>query len=493
METTVKEVKARQESRYRRAKTWQIGAFALNNTATNIFLYLMMFVSYYATGVVGLGTVIVSTLITMSRMWDGITDPIIGLWIDKTDGKMGKFRPFMIMGWVVMTIITLLMFFTTHLVPENMRLIYFIILYLVYIVGYTFQTACTKAGQTVLTNDPEQRPLFSTFDMSYTSLLFAGAAMYVSNYMVPKHGGFTESFFHEFVITVVIASGVMTAIAVAGLWEHDRTENFGTGGVQEPIKLKDMFNIIKGNRPLQMLIVAASTDKLASTVSTNSIVMVMLFGILIGDYGVFGSISAITMIPVLILIQIGTRYARKFGSKKALVVSTWMCIALYAAMFLLLWLGDPSQIRMTDMNAMSIAFVTLYILATGVRNVSGGIVIPMIPDITDYELYKNDRYAPGVMGTIFSFVDKMISSLGQTIIGILLAYIGFKEVFPSVDTPPSEEIFWVTMFLFVGMMILGWVASLIAMKFYELDDKRMAEIQMELADRRDAKKAAIEQ
>ena len=49
------------------------------------------------------------------------------------------------------------------------------------------------------------------------------------------------------------------------------------------------------------------------------------------------------------------------------------------------------------------------------------------------------------------------------------------------------------MFLFVGMMILGWVASLIAMKFYELDDKRMAEIQMELADRRDAKKAAIEQ
>ena len=177
METTVKEVKARQESRYRRAKTWQIGAFALNNTATNIFLYLMLFVSYYATGVVGLGTVIVSTLITMSRMWDGITDPIIGLWIDKTDGKMGKFRPFMIMGWVVMTIITLLMFFTTHLVPENMRLIYFIILYLVYIVGYTFQTACTKAGQTVLTNDPEQRPLFSTFDMSYTSLLFAGAAI----------------------------------------------------------------------------------------------------------------------------------------------------------------------------------------------------------------------------------------------------------------------------------------------------------------------------
>jgi len=477
------------ESRYRRAKTWQIGAFALNNSATNIFMYLMMFVSYYSTGVVGLGTVIVSTLITLSRVWDAITDPIIGLWIDKTDGKLGKFRPFMIMGYIVMAIVTLTMFFTTHLMPQNLRLVYFIFLYLVFIVGYTFQTACTKAGQTVLTNDPKQRPLFSTFDMSYTSLLFAGAAMYVSNYMVPKHGGFTEAFFHEFVITVVIIAGFLTALAVIGLWEKDTTENFGTGGVQQEIKLKDMFNIIKGNRPLQMLIVAASTDKLAATVSGNSIVMVMLFGIIIGDFGVFGSISAITMIPVLILIQIGTRYARKFGSKKALVVSTWLCIGLYSAMFLLLWLGDPTQIRMTDMNAMSLAFVSLYILGTGVRNISGGIVIPMIPDITDYEVYKNDRYAPGVMGTIFSFVDKIISSLGQTVIGLLLAFIGFKEVFPDVDTPPTTSIFWVTMFLFVGMMILGWVASLIAMKFYELDDKRMEEIQLVLADRRDAKKA----
>lgn len=133
--------------------------------------------------------------------WDGITDPIIGmLWIDKTDGKMGKFRPFMIMGWVVMTIHYFIDVLHDTLVPENMCLIYFIILYLVYI-GYTFQTACTKAGQTVLTNDPEQRPCFRHLMMSYTSLLFAGAVMYVSNYMAPKHGGFTESFFHEFVIT----------------------------------------------------------------------------------------------------------------------------------------------------------------------------------------------------------------------------------------------------------------------------------------------------
>ena len=92
METTINEVGTTKESRYRRAKTWQIGAFALNNSATNIFMFLMMYVSYYATGVVGLGTVIVSTLITMSRIWDGITDPIIGLWIIFGTPRQNGFR-----------------------------------------------------------------------------------------------------------------------------------------------------------------------------------------------------------------------------------------------------------------------------------------------------------------------------------------------------------------------------------------------------------------
>lgn len=44
---------------YNRAKTWQIGCFAFNNTATNVIMLLMGYVSYYATGVVGLSVVLV--------------------------------------------------------------------------------------------------------------------------------------------------------------------------------------------------------------------------------------------------------------------------------------------------------------------------------------------------------------------------------------------------------------------------------------------------
>lgn len=470
---------------FNRAKVWQIGFFAANNTATNAYMFLMMNVAYFATGIVGLGTVLVSTIITGSRMFDGFTDPVIGLWIDKTNGKFGKFRPFIVGGYLLMTAVILLMFFTNQRVPEMIRLPYFILLYALYIIGYTFQTAVTKSGQSVITSDPEQRPLFSTFDISMTSILFAGVGIYLSNYLVPKYGGWNvEALFYEFALTFILFSGVLTALAVIGIWTKDRPEFFGTGEVVK-ITFKDMWQILKGNRPLQMLVVAASTDKLGQQVATNSIVMVMLFGIIIGDYGLFGILSGIMLIPNVIIAIFGTRIASKLGTKKGYIIATWAAMISFTGMFLLLVLGDPTTIAMNNWGFMTLSFVTLYVIGNGVRTLSGGLVIPMIPDVTDYETYKTGRYAPGVMGTIFSFVDKMISSFAQTIIGFTLAFIGFEQIFPDVDTPYSENILWVTMFLYVGVLMFAWIASLVAMKFYDLDKEKMLTIQNNLQDKKD--------
>ena len=58
-----------------RAKLWQIGCFAFNNSATNLYMFFMNFIAYYLTGMVGVGVVVASTVITTLRIWDGVTDP----------------------------------------------------------------------------------------------------------------------------------------------------------------------------------------------------------------------------------------------------------------------------------------------------------------------------------------------------------------------------------------------------------------------------------
>lgn len=135
------------ETNYNRAKFWQIACFATNNTATNIITMAMSLVAYYATGIVGLGVVLVSNLLTTMRIFDGFTDPIIGFFIDKTNGKFGKFRPFILGGNLLMAVIMYIIFHYTHLLPQALKLPVFILLYAVYILGYTAQTACTKSGQ----------------------------------------------------------------------------------------------------------------------------------------------------------------------------------------------------------------------------------------------------------------------------------------------------------------------------------------------------------
>ena len=148
-----------------RAKLWQIGGFAFNNTATNLYMFMMNFIAYYLTGYVGVGVVVASTLITTMRIWDGVTDPFIGYLVDKTNTKFGKNRPFMVIGNVILAVASFILLHVTHLFPQGARFIFFVLIYMIYIIGYTFQCVVTKSAQSCLTNDP-RHPKLIQYSMS---------------------------------------------------------------------------------------------------------------------------------------------------------------------------------------------------------------------------------------------------------------------------------------------------------------------------------------
>ena len=60
-------------------------------------------------------------------------------------------------------------------------------------------------------------------------------------------------------------------------------------------------------------------------------------------------------------------------------------------------------------------FILLVIAWSGVQALSSSIVITMTADCADYEVYRTGKYVPGLMGTLFSFVDKLVSSLATTV------------------------------------------------------------------------------
>lgn len=474
------------ENGIHRVPLWRIAGFAANNLATNMYLFLMGYVAYYLTGFVGVAVVTASSFSMAMRVWDGVTDPFIGYFVDKTNGKFGKNRPFMIIGQIILCVMSFILFHVTHRLPENtaIRFGFFIVISAIYYIGYTFQCVVTKSAQTCLTNDPKQRPLFSIFDGVYNSLLWTIMAVIAAK-LSTKYGSFySVDLFHDLWVIIAIGSAIATVIAVISIAPKDRTEFFGTGK-SERIRAKDYWDILKNNRAIQMLVVAASTDKLAGNARTTTVQIVM-FGIVAGNFAISGTIMGYITIPAMILMMFGIgTLATRLGQRKGMLIGSIGGIVMNVLLALLWLFGDAT----TMVNAkgglafgiFTILHIILSIAATGFTGLSGSIVIPMTADCADYEVYRSGRYVPGLMGTLFSFVDKLISSLAPLIAGLLFAMVGFKDTLPDVNTPYTPSLHYVGVFLCYGIVILGLICNLVAMKYYPLTKEKMEEIQTEIA------------
>lgn len=473
--------KTAQEVRYvyHTAGLWQIGFFALNNAAANAYIAMMGYVSYYANGIVGLGVVLVSFVLTALNIFDGIADPIVGFFLDKTEGRFGKFRPYMVIGNLLMLTSCLILFFTTHLLYLELRLPYFILLYAIFIIGYTFQTVVTKSGQTILTNHPNQRPVSTYFDSLFTMAVFGGIALFVSNYLVPKYGGFqNKELFFEFIVWVGVTGLLCTALAVIGIWHKDRIEYFGNQKKQKKVMIRDYWEITRHNKPIRTLVLAASINKFTASIYSNTTVGVMLFGILIQDYSVSGVIGIVTAVPTLAVITLGIKVAQSFGQKISYIIFTWAGMIFQVMMLLLFIFDDLTLIRFRFgyMNRTTVLFFIIFVLLNGCKSITNNMVVPMIADCSDYEIYRTGKFVPGLMGALFSFADKIFSALGTIFVGLVVAFSGFGKVFPQISDKETPVLKWATIFMYCIIPIIGWMISLIFMKSYELDKKKMKEI-----------------
>ncbi|TDO93943.1 Na+/melibiose symporter-like transporter [Halanaerobium saccharolyticum] len=474
-----KRKKLKEKGKYHNAEKWQIAFFALNNTATNTAFVLIMYYAFFTQNVLGLSAAIVGGIATAMRMFDGFTDPVIGFILDKTDTKFGKYRPFMLAGNIILVVMIIALFNVPPEWSAQTKYIVTALLYGLAIIGYTFQTSCTKGAQAALTNDPAQRPLFTFFDAIYNTLLFAGATWFIMTYMAPKYAQNVNdpALWSTVSVIFMAASFVMTVLAIIGIWSKDRTEYFGLAENAVEIKFKDAWEVLKNNRPLQMLIVAASTDKLALTARRAG--FVYFFSNILYNTALQGTFSVWVMAPAILVTYLGVKYAEKVGLKNAFVKLTWMGTALIVVLLVITPMLAEGELT-TGVLILLVVLGAQY----SVSQLAGNIVIPMIADCTDYESCRSGRFMSGFIGTIFSFVDKMISSLGTVIIGFSIALAGYGGQKIPPNSPVSQSLEIAILFIVFGLPLIGHVASLIAMKFYPLDAEKMAEIQDEIEEKK---------
>jgi Na+/melibiose symporter-like transporter len=472
---------------YRRAKLWQIIMVASNGLVGMGFYCLIGLASYSASIGFGIATVAVGGILTFTRIFDAITDPMLAFIYDKVNTRFGKVRILLAAGWVVMVLGVLLMF--NWAAGKGHGIIAFILIYMLYIIGYTLYNMTGQTLFPLMTNDPKQRPMVGVWSTIFNYIVPIALNMVYYVTLMPKYGGYNQGFLAAACWITVGVSAVGLILACIGISEYDKPENFvGTMTKKEKLKLKDMLEVLKNNRPLQCYIASAASDKIAQQVASQSIINTMLGGIIIGDMSISTTLSTISIIPSILFAVVGAKYAGKHGNKKTIVTWTYHSIFVSCAMilfFVILHMGGNTRNISTVFPLMAI-YVVLTLALNGAKMcvTTGGSAF--MADVIDYELDRGGRYIPAVVSGVYSVIDKLVSSVSALIATGAVALIGYTETMPQPTDELTGGIFWMTMVLFFGMPLLGWGVTLVAMRFCSLEKEEMVEVQRRIAEKKEA-------
>lgn len=544
-----------------RAKGWQIALFPFNNAATNVYFAFYNYFVYWAvlalTGSTAgaIGGVVVSSVVAIGvstfaslfaplmRVFDGVTDPVLGGMMDKTKTKLGKFRPFMIIGNAMLALSVIVMMLVSQLANGIIWLqwVLYIVSYIIYVLGYTCQCAVTKAGQTCLTNDPKQRSQFVIWNMigmigsivlvnvmaggvltnesicqkgiifyeevaanggktvsEIIAELGANASKYTAvldslnpdaTYVYLRGAAYGAQFYNIMVPFVVVVAAIYTIMAVAAIWEKDRPEFWGVAS--EPAKIKDYIGILKGNKEIRWLVLSSGLNKLASTVATSGTVAFLLYGCLMGDYnGLYIPFYALCFVFMGIFFLWGSKTAGRKGQKRGVAQFTVFAFLFYIGVLIMLCIYDPANAAThlslfsmeggfhLTINAYTIFFIILYGCGYGAFNCCDNLTIPMVADCTDYETYRSGKYVPGIMGTIFSLVDKLISSLQTLLLQLfIVVLVPGLNALPGESTPYMDGMQLSCIICFCVLPMLAWLVTTFCMTRYGLSGKKLQEVQ----------------
>lgn len=469
---------------YRRARTWEIALSQMNNGSAMIFYTLVGLMSYVQNAGYGIAVAAAGIILTVTRVFDGLIDPVLALIIERVTFPFGKLRFFMLGGWLIRSLAILMLFVWAP--DTGLGAVFFIAIYLVYIVGSSMNDIAGQMTGPVLTNDPRQRPTVQVWSTVYAYFVPAIFSIVSTVVFLPRHGNrFTVEMLSETAITFVACSLVFQILACIGVTRIDKPENFAhltDARAKADVSMRDMWNLLTKNGPFQRYLISGASDKLAQVVKSQAVIATLMWGILLGNMQLGSVLGLIAILPGIVFAIFGARYTGKYGSKAATVTWTWICLVLAVVLTVFCLSVDMGSILAS--LPLTIAFFLVYLLLNGASMVVTVASGTMRADVIDYELDRTGKYLPATVTATYNIVDQIISSLGATLALGAVALIGFTTVMPQPTDSPTTPILVMSLVLFFGLPILGWACTLVAMRGYKLTRTEMIGVQKRVAERK---------
>jgi len=428
--------------------------------------YLMIFY----TDVFGLPAAVVGTMFFITRIWDSLFDPIIGVIADRTQSRWGKFRPYLLYMAIPFAVIGVLTFMTPEL-SNTGKVVYAYITYSLMMMAYSAINVPYASLLGVISPEPKDRNMLSTYRMTFAyigSFIALLLFMPMVNYFSKDHStqqGWTMS-------VAVIA--VLCAILFYGCFAWTRERVIPIREKQNSLKndLMDLFH----NRPWWILLGAGVAALIFNSIRDGATVYyfkyyimeegcasVSLLGIPFMLSGLYLAIGqAANIVGVVLAAPLSNYIGKKKTYMGAMLMATLLSIFVY-------WF---------DKDQLALIFIFQILIS-----ICAGSIFPLLwsmyADCADYSELRTGNRATGLIFSSSSMSQKFGWAIGSALTGWLLAFFGFEA-----NVVQSEEtIHGIKLFL-SWLPAIGTLLSVVFISMYPLSEKRMNDITHQLNTQR---------
>ena len=429
-----------------------------------LFNFIGSYLLVFYTDAFGISAAAVGTLMVISRVWDAINDPIMGVIVDKRKaGKDGKFRPYLKYMGIPLGIFTILTFLVIPNMPQSMKLPYAYITYIGFGMAYTAINIPYGSLASVMTTDPVERTSLSTWRN-----LAATFSMILLMFLTPKlifdaQGAVSVKGFVIAAVLYAIIANIAYQLSYRMTTERVVHEVEET---QEKASLVETLKTLAKNRALIGLILG-SLGTLTAVFLPNS-----LNAYLFKDYfqapGLLGIAGMVGMLGTFVVLPLTTKLVAKFGKKNVSTYSLIISIAAYAVMVFFPSKNPYIYMALTVVSGVGVGFYNMIVWA-------------LVGDVIDYQEYISGKREEGTVYAAYSLARKLVQAIVGSIGGFALAAIGYQSGVAVQTTEVAESI----RMIITVIPLIGFVVGFITMKFvYNLSDKKLEEINNELESRR---------
>lgn len=435
---------------------YSVGGIGYNMTSVITMSYL----TFFCTDIFGVSSMVVAGLMFGTKLIDAVTDPIMGFIADKTRTKHGQYRPYIILGSPILAILIYLLFSSPDL-SASMKVVFLYVVYISYSLAFTLVGVPFTALVPVIADDSAER----AFVVSWKNIMTQIGRTFVVSFALPivelMGGGKLGWARYGAFIGVLVMICFWTA--AFGSRKYDV---INMKLPKKKVSFRTEARMITKNTPLLMLIIAFGTDMIANA-SLNAANVYYFKYVLDRQDLVAGTSLALTLTGVLVNFALPS-LIKRIDKKRLYWWGT-----LFSIVPLAILLINP---------VVPAAFLMFLMIVFGlISALPSNLAWAMLPDCVDYAEYITGEKGSAIVSSTFTFFNKLGTAFGSSMASLLLGLVGFVA-----NQAQPENVLMMIVFLRFGMPILGYIASLISMHFYELTEEKNVEVQRTLKERRNS-------